>query len=81
MSCSVNGEFSVVNITYENYLGQFDGGGFTVTGKVGVCLDGVLGSVCDINWDVNDASVFCNSIGLGENYGELHVNQTSYQTW
>ena len=83
MSCSTNGEFSVVNITYENYLGQFGGGGFMLTGKVGVCLDGVLGSVCDVNWDVNDASVFCNGIGLGENYGEFYTNmyiiETSHQ--
>ena len=41
----------------------------SLTGKVGVCLDGVLGSVCDVNWDVNDASVFCN--GIGENLVSL----------
>ena len=69
MSCSTNGEFNAVNITYDNYLGQFGGGDFSLAGKVGVCLDGVLGSVCDVNWDVNDANVFCN--GIGENYGEF----------
>ena len=63
--CSTNGEFSVVNITYENYLGLFGGGDFALTGKVGVCLDGVLGSLCDVNWDENDTSVVCNDIGLG----------------
>ena len=74
MSCSVNGEFSIVNVTYDNYLGQFSGGGFTVTGKVVVCLDGVFGSVCDANWDQNDATVFCNGIGVDGNLGELCPN-------
>ena len=73
MSCSTNGEFSVVNVTYENSLGQLVGEGISVTGKVGVCLDGVFGSVCDVNWDVNDASVFCNGIGLanGGDFGKF----------
>ena len=64
--CDKIGEFSVLNITYENYLAQIVGGdSFSVTGQVGVCQNGVYGSVCDVNWDQKDANVICNSIGLG----------------
>lgn len=68
--CSTDGQFSIVNVTYEDFLGQFVGG-LTYTGRVAVCLDGVFSSVCDVNWDQNDANVFCRSdIGPGGNYGE-----------
>ena len=66
--CFTDGEFSVVNITYDNFLGQFVGRGLNFTAKVVVCQDGVYGSLCDVNWDQNDANVFCNSIGLGGGY-------------
>ena len=73
----MDGDFSAVNISYENYLGQFSGGSLTIIGQVGICLNGVVGSVCDINWDQSDASVFCNTnFGLDGNYGELIVTQT-----
>ena len=57
-----------MNVTYDNYLGQLVGGDIdfgSVMGKVVICQDGVYGSVCDVNWDQNDANVFCNSIGFG----------------
>lgn len=67
----MNGQFTVVNVMYEDFLGQFIGGGLTYTGRVAVCLDGVFGSVCDANWDQNDATVFCNSdIVPSGDYGE-----------
>ena len=81
MSCSANEEFSVVNITYESSLGQFSGGGFALTGKVVVCLNGVFGSVCDVNWDESDATVFCSGIGLNGNYGEFNAYVLKLVTW
>ena len=63
-SCPTEGLISVVNITYDNYLGFISGyGSFSVSGKVAVCQNGMFVSVCDISWDENDANVLCNSIG------------------
>ena len=66
----MNGELSIVNVSYDDFLGQFLGG-LAYSGRVAVCQDGVFGSVCDVNWDQNDANVFCNSdFGLDGDYGE-----------
>ena len=62
-----------MNITYDNYLARITGEDFSVSGRVGVCQDEVYGSVCDANWEQEDADVICNNIGLGENFGEPHV--------
>ena len=71
----MNGQFTVVNVMYEDFLGQFIGGGLTYTSRVAVCLDGVFGSVCDANWDRNDATVFCNSdFSPDGDYGECSPN-------
>lgn len=51
-----------MNPTYENYLGVFAGlGVLSITGRVGLCQDGVYGSVCDADWDQEDANVICKS--------------------
>ena len=62
IQCYTEGEISLVNVTYENYLGLLVGGDLSVMGRVGVCQDGVYayGSVCDANWDQEDANVICN---------------------
>ena len=71
MSCQNDGEISVINVTYDNYLAVFNGGVFSVSGKVVVCQNGIFGSVCDADWDQNDADVLCNSVGIGSGiYGE-----------
>ena len=32
-------------------------------GRVLILINGILGSVCDDNWDLKDAEVFCKSLG------------------
>ena len=71
MSCITEGEISIVNVTYDNYLAQFTGGSFSITGRVAACQNGVYGSVCDMYWDQSDADVLCNSVGLSTRFGEL----------
>lgn len=68
--CYSEGDLSIVNITYDNYLALLVGGVFSITGRVGVCLDGVYGSVCDANWDREDATAICNSLIFGIDFGE-----------
>ena len=56
-----------MNPTYENFLGLLPGHGvFSISGWVGVCQDGVYGSVCDVNWDQEDADVICNNLLIFE---------------
>lgn len=75
--CFTEGEFSVVNVTYEDFLGQFTGGGISFIGRVAVCLNGVFGSVCDVDWDQNDATVLCNSdFAPDGDYGEYSLKVT-----
>ena len=60
--CFSDGDFSGLNITYESYLGLLVGADFSFTSRVVVCQNGIYGSVCDINWDQDDANILCNSI-------------------
>ena len=72
LQCFNDGEFSLVNVTYDDYLAVLSGREFTASGRVVVCLNGVYSSVCDVDWDQNDADVFCNSgiTGIQTNFGE-----------
>ena len=60
--CVNEGEINLLDLDYEGYLNIFTGDQVNVTGRVGVCRNRSYDSVCDVNWDANDAAVLCRTI-------------------
>ena len=57
-SSCINGEIRLINGSEAN------------SGRVEVCFNGRFGTVCDDNWDTQDATVVCNQLGYtGEGEG------------
>ncbi|XP_019856578.1 PREDICTED: LOW QUALITY PROTEIN: deleted in malignant brain tumors 1 protein-like [Amphimedon queenslandica] len=54
------------------------GGSNANEGRVEVCINGAWGTVCDDDWDSDDAAVVCRQLGLGTNgvsYGSAFYGQ------
>ena len=70
--CYREGSIRVANGTY-TYSRNFDGGA-TYAGRIEVCYNGSYGSVCDVGWDEEDASIVCrNSFGIENGYSKYSL--------
>ena len=60
------------------------GGTSVEEGRVEVYLNGVWGTVCDNNWDINDATVACQQLGhlrAVSAHGAAHFGEGSGPIW
>ena len=63
-----------MNVTLDNYLDVLIGRDYSISARVGVCQGGVYRSVCDVNWDLEDANATCNSLEFASEVGEYLFN-------
>ena len=50
---------------------RLQGGTTPLEGRVEICINLMWGSICDTNWDVNDATVVCRQLGYSDS-GKSH---------
>ena len=60
------------------------GGNWSGEGRVEIYYNGIWGSVCDDDWDINDAQVVCRSLGYSNASDALkdaHFGEGNGQIW
>ena len=66
------------------FIVRLAGGSTGYEGRVEVYYNGVWGTVCDDDWDLDDAQVVCTELGLGKATAALHrafYGRGSGQIW